>query len=169
MTRSASYADEKLGLSPESQFRNSRSAHKSQEETVSRGSHLPTASQRTSSSVKSQASGISHLRCLLPKPIHHVFISRAWSRLGGRGAPLQPRIFANPSFVRIPADVQVEEEALPDYLPARYYPMRIGQVLVDRYQVVGKLGFGASSTVWLARDLRYVVAPRKPSHPVLTN
>lgn len=96
------------------------------------------------------------------------FIPRAWSRLGGRGAPLQPRIFANPSFVRIPADVQVEEEALPDYLPARYYPMRIGQVLVDRYQVVGKLGFGVSSTVWLSRDLRYVVAPRTPSHPVLT-
>ncbi|KAM0744331.1 hypothetical protein ACQRIT_001645 [Beauveria bassiana] len=81
------------------------------------------------------------------------FISRAWTRLGGFGAPLQPRIFANPNFVRIPADVQVEEEALPDYLPARYYPMRIGQVLVDRYQVVGKLGFGRSSTVWLARDL----------------
>ncbi|PMB71388.1 SRSF protein kinase 3 [Beauveria bassiana] len=81
------------------------------------------------------------------------FISRAWTRLGGFGAPLQPRIFANPNFVRIPADVQVEEEGLPDYLPARYYPMRIGEVLVDRYQVVGKLGFGRSSTVWLARDL----------------
>ncbi|KAM3431985.1 hypothetical protein NHJ13734_007062 [Beauveria thailandica] len=80
-------------------------------------------------------------------------ICRAWSRLFGHGAPLQPRIFANPNFVRIPADVQVEEEALPDYLPARYYPMRIGEVLVDRYQVVGKLGFGASSTVWLAHDL----------------
>ncbi|KAM3531352.1 hypothetical protein MY4038_004515 [Beauveria bassiana] len=81
------------------------------------------------------------------------FISRAWTRLGGFDAPLQPRIFANPNFVRIPADVQVEEEGLPDYLPARYYPMRIGEVLVGRYQVVGKLGFGRSSTVWLARDL----------------
>ncbi len=25
-----------------------------------------------------------------------------------------------------------------------------------RYQVVGKLGFGATSTVWLARDLSYL-------------
>ncbi|EGX91066.1 Protein kinase-like domain [Cordyceps militaris CM01] len=81
------------------------------------------------------------------------FISRAWSRLSRHRPPLQPRIFANPNFTRIPADVPVEEEALPDYLPARYYPVRIGQVLVDRYQVVGKLGFGATSTVWLAHDL----------------
>jgi hypothetical protein len=82
------------------------------------------------------------------------FISRAWSRLGHR-APLRPRIFANPNFVRIPTNHKVEEETLPDYLPARYYPVRIGEVFVDRYQVVGKLGFGASSTVWLAHDLRY--------------
>ncbi|KAM3549902.1 hypothetical protein ARSEF4850_008610 [Beauveria asiatica] len=88
-------------------------------------------------------------------------IFRAWSRLFGHGAPLQPGIFANPNFVRIPADVQVEEEALPDYLPARYYPMRIGEVLVDRYQVVGKLGFGASSTVWLAHDLHDAMLPSK--------
>ncbi|KAJ8129413.1 hypothetical protein O1611_g4217 [Lasiodiplodia mahajangana] len=80
------------------------------------------------------------------------FISWAWSRLGHR-APLRPRIFANPNFIRIPPNDKVEEETLPDYLPARYYPVRIGQVFVDRYQVVGKLGFGASSTVWLARDL----------------
>ncbi|KAM3547994.1 hypothetical protein MY1884_009359 [Beauveria asiatica] len=92
---------------------------------------------------------------------------------------MQPGIFANPNFVRIPADVQVEEEALPDYLPARYYPMRIGEVLVDRYQVVGKLGFGASSTVWLAHDLQRLeitsvgneiamfnrLEQRKSSHP----
>jgi len=48
---------------------------------------------------------------------------------------------------------KVEEDLLPDYIASRYYPVRIGQVLSDRYQIVGKLGFGASSTVWLARDL----------------
>jgi len=47
----------------------------------------------------------------------------------------------------------MEEELFPDYMPSRYYPVRIGEVLRDRYQIVGKLGFGASSTVWLARDL----------------
>ncbi|KAI0099620.1 kinase domain protein [Nemania sp. FL0031] len=80
------------------------------------------------------------------------FISWAWSRLGHR-APLRPRIFANPNFIRISPNDKVEEETLPDYLPARYYPVRIGEVFVDRYQVVGKLGYGAYSTVWLARDL----------------
>ncbi|KAI1821796.1 kinase domain protein [Xylaria intraflava] len=82
------------------------------------------------------------------------FISRAWSRLGHQ-ALLRPRTFANPNFIRIPPHEKVEEETLPDYLSARYYPVRIGEVFVDRYQVVGKLGFGASSTVWLAHDLRY--------------
>ncbi|KAI1424333.1 kinase domain protein [Xylaria sp. FL1777] len=80
------------------------------------------------------------------------FLSWVWSRLGRR-APLRPRIFANPNFIRIPPNDKVEEETLPDYLPARYYPVRIGEVFVNRYQVVGKLGFGASSTVWLAHDL----------------
>ena len=50
----------------------------------------------------------------------------------------------------------VEEERLPFYNRDHYYPMRIGEVLKDRYQVVAKLGYGASSTVWLCRDLRYL-------------
>ncbi|KAK4149514.1 kinase-like domain-containing protein [Chaetomidium leptoderma] len=48
---------------------------------------------------------------------------------------------------------KIEEETLPDYLPERFYPVRIGEVLASRYQVVGKLGYGTTSTVWLARDL----------------
>jgi hypothetical protein len=47
----------------------------------------------------------------------------------------------------------IEEETIPDYLADRYYPVRIGDVIRDRYQVVGKLGYGTTSTVWLARDL----------------
>jgi serine/threonine-protein kinase SRPK3 len=82
------------------------------------------------------------------------FISRVWSRIG-QPRPLLPRTFSNTNFIHVPLGEKVEEETLPDYLPARYYPVRIGQVFVDRYQVVGKLGFGASSTVWLAHDLRY--------------
>jgi serine/threonine-protein kinase SRPK3 len=31
-------------------------------------------------------------------------------------------------------------------------PVHVNQVLVDRYQVLQKLGSGRYSTVWLARD-----------------
>ncbi|RXW24063.1 hypothetical protein EST38_g1753 [Candolleomyces aberdarensis] len=53
----------------------------------------------------------------------------------------------------IGSEYLLEEETLPDYLPTRYYPIQIGQLLGARYQVVGKLGFGTTSTAWLARDL----------------
>jgi serine/threonine-protein kinase SRPK3 len=74
-----------------------------------------------------------------------------WSRLG-RWRPLK---FDNPNFARIPSNQAIEEENIPDYVASRYYPVRIGEVFRDRYQVVGKLGFGASSTAWLARDMEY--------------
>lgn len=48
----------------------------------------------------------------------------------------------------------VEEETLPDYDPDGFYPVHIGDVFKDRYRVLGKLGFGASSTTWFCRDLR---------------
>ncbi|OJJ98119.1 hypothetical protein ASPACDRAFT_53601 [Aspergillus aculeatus ATCC 16872] len=44
---------------------------------------------------------------------------------------------------------------MPDYAASRYYPTRVGEVLKNQYQIVGKLGFGTSSTVWLARDMNY--------------
>ncbi|KAJ2913832.1 hypothetical protein MD484_g6588, partial [Candolleomyces efflorescens] len=59
----------------------------------------------------------------------------------------------NQSPKQIGSEYLLEEETLPDYLAARYYPVQIGQLLDSRYQVVGKLGFGTTSTVWLARDL----------------
>ncbi len=46
-----------------------------------------------------------------------------------------------------------EEEELDNYRAEDYYPVDIGQVFHDRYKVVGKLGFGTKSTVWLCRDL----------------
>ncbi|KAK9440303.1 serine threonine protein kinase, CMGC group [Metarhizium brunneum] len=57
------------------------------------------------------------------------------------------------NFTPIPLHEKIEEELFPDYLASRYYPVRVGEILKNRYQIVGKLGFGASSTVWLARDL----------------
>ncbi|KAK8169090.1 kinase-like domain-containing protein [Phyllosticta citrichinensis] len=79
-------------------------------------------------------------------------LSRAWRPLFSRS--WKPLTFPNKGFVPIPAGIKVEEETLPDYVASRYYPVRIGEIFRDRYQIVGKLGFGATSTVWLARDLR---------------
>lgn len=68
--------------------------------------------------------------------------------------PWKPLLFANSGFTRIPVTQRIEEENLPDYNAARYYPTRIGEIIQDRYQVVGKLGYGATSTAWLARDMQ---------------
>lgn len=70
------------------------------------------------------------------------------------GRTWRPLNFSNPNFGRISANQIVEEEALPDYIASRYYPTRIGEIIKDRYQVVGKLGYGTTSTVWLARDIK---------------
>jgi hypothetical protein len=67
--------------------------------------------------------------------------------------PWLAKDFSNPRFERIVASQLIEEETFPDYLADRYYPVRIGELLGSRYQIVGKLGFGVTSTVWLARDL----------------
>lgn len=34
-----------------------------------------------------------------------------------------------------------------------YYPVEVGEIFVDRYQVVKKLGWGHFSTVWLCWDI----------------
>ncbi|PKX92112.1 kinase-like protein [Aspergillus novofumigatus IBT 16806] len=67
------------------------------------------------------------------------------SRLGRTWKPLN---FSNPNF-------KIEEETIPDYVASRYYPVRIGEVFRNRYQIVGNLSFRTSSTVWLARDMNY--------------
>jgi serine/threonine-protein kinase SRPK3 len=61
--------------------------------------------------------------------------------------------FSKEETISIPLSEKVEEEAIPGYAATRYYPVRIGQIFRNRYQVAGKLGFGTTSTVWLARDL----------------
>ncbi|KKA20009.1 hypothetical protein T310_6007 [Rasamsonia emersonii CBS 393.64] len=43
-------------------------------------------------------------------------------------------------------------ERLERYRPGGYHPVVIGGCLHDRYRIVHKLGFGAYSTTWLARD-----------------
>jgi hypothetical protein len=63
--------------------------------------------------------------------------------------------FLSTSSYLLSPKTPVEEERLSCYSPEDYYPVSIGDVFKSRYQVVGKLGYGAYSTVWLCRDLRY--------------
>lgn len=49
-------------------------------------------------------------------------------------------------------DVEIESEDPYQYLTRFYYPVLIGELLTQRYQVVHKLGRGGFSTVWLADD-----------------
>lgn len=53
----------------------------------------------------------------------------------------------------------LEEQTLPFFHRKHYYPVRVGEILNDKYRIISKLGYGAYSTVWLAKNQEYV-------HPV---
>ncbi|OBT42030.1 CMGC/SRPK protein kinase [Pseudogymnoascus sp. WSF 3629] len=79
-----------------------------------------------------------------------------WAKSAVIQPPSLPRQYHNMAVPLIVSSGKIEEE---NFGIERYYPARIGDVLSSRYRIVGKLGFGISSTVWLARDLlghRYV-------------
>jgi serine/threonine-protein kinase SRPK3 len=59
---------------------------------------------------------------------------------------------------------KLEEENWDWYSPQMFYPTRIGEVFRSRYQILGKLGYGAHSTAWLGRDLLYVRIDNRRNH-----
>lgn len=59
------------------------------------------------------------------------------------------------SKMDLPRPLLLEEETLDCYSPDQFYPVAVGEVLNSSYKVVAKLGYGAQSTVWLCRDVRY--------------
>ncbi|RDH27928.1 kinase-like domain-containing protein [Aspergillus welwitschiae] len=63
------------------------------------------------------------------------------------------RNYSQSSLPLLDPTEKLEEETLPWYSPERSYPVRIGEVFQSRYKVVGKLGYGGYSTIWLCRDL----------------
>ena len=70
-------------------------------------------------------------------------------------AMLRKKPFPMPSpGPSLPPGILVDEEISPVYNPKYFYPMKPGEVLADRYQAMVKVGWGVSSTVWLARDLQ---------------
>lgn len=48
-----------------------------------------------------------------------------------------------------------EDEGIQDYKIGGYHPVHVGEVLINRYVVIQKLGWGHFSTVWLCKDFKY--------------
>ena len=78
-----------------------------------------------------------------------------WARTAIRRAPSPPVVFFSTScgFETISASEVVDEERFEVFKKGHYYPVNISDVFSSKYQIIGKLGFGVTSTVWLARDL----------------
>ncbi|OBT61692.1 CMGC/SRPK protein kinase [Pseudogymnoascus sp. 23342-1-I1] len=76
----------------------------------------------------------------------------------------------------ITATNAIEEETYDDYVAEEFYPARIGEVIKssgEEYEIIGKLGFGRHSTVWLCRergdDKFYTLKLTISHHPHTTN
>lgn len=95
---------------------------------------------------------------ILPNAARTMFgaiLKRLIRAVGGSHAPLKP-----PRAALIPPDTLIEEEYLPEYARNSFYPVRLGDVFKGRYEVLVKLGYGTTSTIWLAQDLLCV-------HPII--
>ena len=56
-------------------------------------------------------------------------------------------------------NVLIHEEMIPDYDPRYFYHPHPGATLDGRYELKAKIGWGTSSTVWLAQDISRCVCP----------
>ncbi|KAB8208017.1 U4/U6 small nuclear ribonucleo protein PRP4 [Aspergillus parasiticus] len=65
----------------------------------------------------------------------------------------EPRVFPTAGSSALDTSLQIEEDTFPTYQPEKYYPTQIGEVPNNTYQVLAKLGYGVTSTVWFGRDL----------------
>jgi len=79
-----------------------------------------------------------------------------WAKTLAQRAPSPPLRFPATGLSVIAPNVVVEEEQWEELKAGHYYPVTIGQVFDSKYQVLGKLGFGTTSTAWLARNLQSI-------------
>ncbi|KAH2185472.1 hypothetical protein KXV52_002908 [Aspergillus fumigatus] len=98
------------------------------------------------------AAGISSPRSAITFTLRE-FASSSRDKQSIPSARESPRDLPTSGYEHIDAGRLVEEEELLDYRADRFYPVHLGEVFRDRYQAIAKLGFGSSSTTWLARDL----------------
>ena len=80
---------------------------------------------------------------------------------GIRGEPVRQNhvvdveLFHQKPFETVRDSVLLDEERNPHFRERIYCPVDIGEILGTRYQVLGKLGWGSSATVWFGRDTWY--------------
>ncbi|KAI2678068.1 hypothetical protein DTO013E5_3247 [Penicillium roqueforti] len=67
-----------------------------------------------------------------------------------------PKVFPTSGLELLDQSIELEEETLSDYQPENYYPVNQGEVFNGRYQTIAKIGYGVTSTVWLAVGVVYV-------------
>jgi len=48
-----------------------------------------------------------------------------------------------------------DDESIEDYKIGGYHPVHVGEIFIERYVAIQKLGWGHFSTVWLAKDMLY--------------
>ncbi|CDQ73421.1 unnamed protein product [Oncorhynchus mykiss] len=85
--------------------------------------------------------------------------------------PLTIKLPSYPPSPEIFGSDDEEQENPSDYCIGGYYPVEIGAIFIDRYQVVKKLGWGHFSTVWLGWDIekrRFVALKVVKSAPTFT-
>jgi len=84
---------------------------------------------------------------------HHSKISRAAMpvQLGATLAEIE-EAFAHEGGVQIAQTDLVGEETLTRFDSKIWFAVQVGDVLEDRYQVLGKVANGGSSTIWFVRD-----------------
>ena len=81
----------------------------------------------------------------------HQLLRRLWA------APIDAAIPVSRAPTILPSDVLIEEENIPGYGSKHFYPVNPGDLVHNRYEMSAKVGWGTSSTVWLARDTRRYV------------
>ena len=83
--------------------------------------------------------------------------SRSPMRFGVAILRLHNRAFcskASPVPNVLPLETATDEERVPGYKSEHYYPANPGDILKSKYQLDVKIGWGTSSTVWLAHEIR---------------
>lgn len=93
----------------------------------------------------SQSLRVTYFHAPRPANMLSIFSGRGRQPLGSRSSPVPESL---------PLGVPVDEENIPGYKPEIFYPANPGDVLNCRYELKAKIGWGSSSTVWLARDTR---------------